>query len=137
MYLIDTNICIYAMKGLYPSLTEKLLSIPPSEIKVSAITRGELDYGAAKSKWGKKTVEAYEMFLSSFDVIPFTEEDAQLWGLIHGYLEKNGMPIGAYDCMIAAQGICRSLTVVTRNTREFMRVPGIQLENWVDFPDKT
>jgi tRNA(fMet)-specific endonuclease VapC len=130
-YLIDTNICIYAMKGQFPALKDKLLTVRPEQIKISAVTRGELAYGAAKSKWGERTKTAYLMFLSSFDVLPFTEKDAEVWGQIRGYLASQGTPIGAYDCMIAAQGIQRDLIVVTHNTKEFSRVPGIRLEDWV------
>ena len=132
MYLLDTNICIYALKGKYPRIAEKLLSIHPDRIKVSAVTVLELEYGAAKSKWSDRSREALRMFLSSFEILPFTEEDASLCGLLRAELAARGTPIGAYDIMIAAQGIARGLTVVTHNTGEFQRVPGIVLEDWAE-----
>lgn len=132
MYLLDTNICIYAIKGKYPHIAEKLLSIHPDNIKISAVTVMELEYGAAKSKWGDRSREAMRAFLSAFEVLPFTEADADVCGLLRASLAISGTPIGAYDIMIAAQGISRGLTVVTHNTSEFQRVPKIRLEDWVE-----
>ena len=131
MYMLDTNICIYAIKGKYPMLNEKLLSVHPDDIKVSAVTVFELEYGASKSKWGDKTREILRMFLAAFDVLPFTEKDAVVCGQIRADLTAKGTPIGAYDIMIAAQSISRNLTVVTHNVSEFERVPMIVLEDWV------
>ena len=131
MYLLDTNICIYALKAKYPRLTEKLLSVHPDQIKISAITVFELEYGAAKSKWRDKNREIMRMFLSSFDVLPFTEKDAAICGQIRAGFAARGTPIGAYDMMIAAQGISRNLVVVTHNVGEFQRVPGLSMEDWV------
>ena len=132
MYLLDTNICIYALKGKYPHISKKLLTIPPEDIKISAVTVMELEYGAAKSKWGERSREAMRAFLASFDILPFTTEDAALCGSLRARLAMAGTPIGAYDIMIAAQGIRRGLTVVTHNTGEFQRVPGIEIEDWTE-----
>lgn len=132
MYLLDTNICIYAMKGLYPHIAEKMLTIRPEQIKLSSVTVLELEYGAAKSKWGERSREAMRAFLAAFDVLPFTYKDARQCGLLRARLAASGTPIGAYDIMIAAQGIARGLTVVTHNISEFQRVPGIHLEDWAD-----
>ncbi len=130
MYLLDTNICIYAINGRQPKLNQYLFSISPFEIFVSAITVGELEYGAAKSHWGIRTRHVMRTFLANFSILPFIEDDAILFGRLRAQLASLGTPIGAYDVMIAAQGITRDLTVVTHNTREFSRVPGIALEDW-------
>ena len=130
MYLLDTNICIYAINGKHPALTEKLLSISPDDICISSITVGELEYGAAKSKWSDKTRQTIYAFLSNFTIVSFDENDALLFGRLRAKLADEGTPIGAYDVMIAAQGVSRSMTVVTHNTKEFSRVPGIVLEDW-------
>ena len=130
MYLLDTNICIYAMNGRHPNLNEHLLSISPDRIFVSSITVGELEYGAAKSHWGERTRELMHAFLANFTILPFTEEDAVLFGHFRAHLAASGTPIGAYDVMIAAQGVARNLTVVTHNTGEFSRIPDIRLEDW-------
>ncbi len=132
MYLLDTNICIFALKDKFPALKEKLLTVHPDEIAVSSITVFELEYGAAKSKWGDKTREVLRQFLSSYEILPFTVEDAAVCGQIRAALTAAGTPIGAYDVMIAAQGAARGLTVVTNNTGEFSRVPGLHLEDWTE-----
>ena len=131
MYLLDTNICAYLMRGTYPSLNRKILSIPPSELAISSVTLFELKYGAAKAGWGNKRLEDMHLFLSAFQVIPFTEYDAVVTGRIRAELVKAGQPIGSYDIQIAGQGVAKGITVVTHNTGEFSRVPGILLEDWV------
>ena len=131
MYLLDTNICIYLIKNSYPFMTEKVFSYEPSDIAISSITVFELEYGAAKSKWGEETKRKLAVFLSPFTILPFSMEDAIAAGQVRAQLEKSGRPIGPYDTLIAAQGISRGLTVVTHNTNEFIRVPGIKLEDWV------
>ena len=131
MFLLDTNICIYAINGRHPRLTKKLLSVFPSEILVSSITVGEMEYGAAKSHWGERTRQIMHAFLANYDTLPFTEQDAALFGAFRAQLEAAGITIGVLDVMIAAQGVANNLTVVTHNTREFIRIPGIKLEDWV------
>ena len=129
-YLLDTNICIYAINNRYPKLTSKLLTILPDDIAISSITVGELEYGAAKSKWGNRTRQTMYAFLSNFTVLPFDNADAICFGNLRAALALVGAPIGAYDVMIAAQGLTKDLTVVTHNIGEFSRVPDIKLEDW-------
>lgn len=131
MYLLDTNICSYLMKGTYPALEEKILSMPVSDLAISSITVFEFEYGAAKKGWGENTHRKMHMMLSPFTVIPFDTKDAIVAGEIRADLAKRGVQIGVYDILIAAQGLARDMTVVTHNTREFMRVPNIKLEDWV------
>ena len=130
MYLLDTNICIYALNGKYPALKDYLLEIHPDEIAISAITVGELEYGAAKSRWGERTRRIMHAFLANYRKLPFTEQDAVLFGQLRAYLASSGTPIGAYDVMIAAQGLAGGYHVVTHNTGEFARIPGLTLEDW-------
>ena len=130
MYLLDTNICIYAINGRQPGLTNMLLTISPDDIAVSSITVGELEYGAAKSHWGDRTRQTMYAFLSNFTAIPFDNADAICFGNLRAALAHSGTPIGAYDVMIAAQGLTKGLTVVTHNTGEFSRVPGLKIEDW-------
>ena len=131
MFLLDTNICIYAINGRHPMLSEKLLSIHPSEIFISSITVGEMEYGAAKSHWGERTKQIMHAFLANYDILPFTDQDAALFGAFRAQLESAGITVGVLDVMIAAQGVSNNLTVVTHNTREFIRIPGINLDDWV------
>lgn len=131
MYLLDTNICIYAMKNSYPALSRKLFTIHPDEIFISSITVGELEYGCAKSKWGDRSRNVINLFVSAYTVLPFEREDAALFGRLRAELAKAGTPIGPYDIQIAAHGLSRGLTVVTHNTDEFRRIPNLKLEDWV------
>ncbi len=131
MYLLDTNICIYAINGRHKNLINHLLSVPPDEICVSAITLSELEYGAEKSNWGERTRQTVNAFLANFEILPFSENDAIVLGRIRGMLEKEGTPIGLLDAMIGAQGLANNLTVVTHNTREFERIPSLSVEDWV------
>lgn len=131
MYLLDTNIIIYFMKNQYPYLTGRLLSYNPADMLLSSITVFELEYGAEKSNWGGRTRNNLAMFLAPFTILPFDTGDAVLAGKIRGYLEKKGRKIGSYDLQLAAQGVARGLTIITHNTSEFGRVPGIKMEDWV------
>ena len=132
MYLLDTNICIYAMKNKYPALTKKLFQIPPSEIFISVITVGELECGCVKSHWGERSRAVMQTFLSAYTVLPFEENDAIVFGRLRAVTEKKGQPPGPYDIQIAAQGILRGLTIVTHDTSDFSRIPGAILEDWVE-----
>ena len=107
MYLLDTNICIYLLKNRYSVLSDKIMQVHPSELAVSAVTVFELEYGAAKSKWGTRTLENLRLFLSGFEIVPFDASDAVKAGQIRAFLESRGLPIGVYDLEIAAQGLAR------------------------------
>ena len=130
MYLLDTNICIYAMKNSFPNLSQKLFRVSPSEIFISSITVGELEYGCSKSRWGKRSRNVMNLFLAAYTILPFDQDDAVVFGRIRAELAKAGSPIGPYDIQIAAQCISRGLTAVTHNTGEFSRVPGLGVEDW-------
>lgn len=131
MYLLDTNICIYFMKNSFPQLTEKIFSYDPSRLAISSITVYELEYGAAKSKWGEQTRQNLRMVLAPFNILPFDSNDAFMAGRIRAQLESKGTPIGPYDIQIAAQGLARNLIIVTHNTNEFKRVAGLSVEDWI------
>ena len=131
MYLLDTNICIYFMKNMYPELTEKLLSLDPASLLISSVTVYELEYGAEKSNRGEKNRQRLALFLAPFKILPFTADDAVTAGKIRACLEKQGIPIGPYDIQIAAQAFTRNVTLVTHNTSEFSRVPNLKVEDWI------
>ena len=120
------------MKNSYPALTQRVFSFAPSDLCISSITVFELEYGAAKSNWGEKTRQSMKIFLSPFNIISFDSNDAASAGIIRGYLEKQGNPIGPYDVQIAGQAVAKSLTLVTHNMDEFSRVPLLKIEDWVD-----
>ena len=131
MYLLDTNICIYAMKNTYPSLIGKLFEIRPSDIYISSVTVGELEYGCSKSRWSDRSRGIMNLFLSAFSILSFDREDAVWFGRLRAALAAAGTPIGPYDIQIAAQGVSRGLTVITHNIGEFSRVPNLKTEDWV------
>ena len=131
MYLLDTNTCIYLIKNSYPVLTAKLLSLNPTDVAISSITVFELEYGAARSKWGASTRQNLAVFLTPFSILSYDAKDAAVAGPIRAYLERQGSPVRSYDVRIAAQGLAQNLIVVTHNTREFGRIPNLRLEDWV------
>jgi tRNA(fMet)-specific endonuclease VapC len=112
-------------------MVEKIKQYDPSEIKLSSISLAELEYGIAKSRHKEKNRTALIDFVSAFDIIPFTDEDAEIFGIIRADLEKRGQIIGPYDMQIAAQAISRRLILVTNNTAEFSRISKLKLDNWV------
>lgn len=132
MYLLDTNICIYLMKRKYLQLQHRVESEELFNISISSITVGELEYGIAKSQYSEKNKEFIYGFLAPFEIISFTEDDAEYFGYIRNYLNRLGTPIGPYDLQIAAQCLSRNYCLVTNNVKEFERVPKLQLENWVE-----
>ena len=131
MFLIDTNICIYIIKENPKSVVEKVKTFEPFQIKISSITVAELEYGVAKSQNINKNRKVLLKFLSSFEILPFDDQDAEYYGSIRAYLEKCGKVIGPYDMQIAAQALCKKLILVTNNLKEFQRVPNLYCENWV------
>ncbi|MBI2898803.1 MAG: type II toxin-antitoxin system VapC family toxin [Planctomycetes bacterium] len=128
-FLLDTNICIYALKG-HRRVLDRLLAADRETVRTSVVTEAELRTGAAKSSAPLKTLRLVENFLRPIEVLPFTSEDAAAYARVRSRLESSGTPIGPLDTFIAAQAVSRRLTLVTNNEREFSRVPGLALENW-------
>jgi len=131
MYLLDTNICIYIINRSPIQVVEHIKKLQPHQIKLSAISMAELEYGVSKSENRGKNRTALIHFASAFDILDFNDEDAELFGLIRAKLEKMGKVIGPYDIQIAAQAITRDLILVTNNIGEFERVDNLKLENWI------
>ena len=131
MYLLDTNICIFLIKNKFPKLTNKILSSDSNELFLSSISISEMEYGASKSQNKEKNRQALLDFCTDFNnIIDFTTEDTEAYGLIRACLENEGKVIGPYDMQIAAQAMTRNLTVVTNNYDEFVRIPWIKVEDW-------
>ncbi len=128
-FLLDTNICIYALKQ-HQAVLRRLLAERPVDVALSVITEAELRTGAAKSAAPAKTGRLIENFLRPLAILDFTSDDARAYAHIRARLERAGTPIGPLDTLIAAQAVARSLTLVTNNDREFRRVPGLRSENW-------
>ena len=129
-FLLDSDTCIYALKQ-NETIIERLLSTPREDVMVSVITEAELRTGAAKSSSPVKTLRLIENFLGPLTMIEFTSADAIAYATIRARLERAGTPIGPLDTLIAAQALARGLTVVSNNEREFRRVAGLGVENWL------
>ena len=130
MILLDTNICIHVINAKPPAVLERFRLYRMGEIGLCSVVAAELAYGVAKSGSARNR-QALEMFLAPLIILPF--DDAAVWayGNLRAELERKGTPIGALDTMIAAHALSQQSTLVTNNTREFARVPGLALENWV------
>ncbi len=131
MYLLDSNICIYIINQHPRKVVEYIKTLQPHQIKLSAISMAELEYGVSKSSNRDKNRTAFVQFASAFDIIEFNDKDAEVFGLIRVNLERNGQVIGPYDMQIAAQAISRDLVLVTNNTKEFIKIKELKIENWV------
>ena len=131
-YLLDTNICIYLIKRRPLEVLERFRQYPPKDVAISAITLFELQYGIEKSKYRQRSEDALAKFLLPLNLIDLDRSSATEAAVIRAQLERKERPIGPYDLLIA--GIARSLDMilVTNNTREFERIGGLHLENWVD-----
>jgi len=130
-YLLDTNICIYLIKKRPSKVLERFRQYSPQDVAISTVTLFELQYGVEKSQYRQRSEDALAKFLLPLNLIDLDRSSAVEAATIRAQLEKEGMPIGAYDLLIA--GLARSLdmTLVTNNTREFERIAGLHLENWI------
>lgn len=129
-YLLDTNSCITYINGRSPQLRDFIDNQSYADIAVSAITKGEMYYGSAKSQTPERSRAKQDKFLRHFDSLPFDDAAAEEYGSIRVYLERRGTPIGRHDMLIAAIARANGLIVVTHNTREFERIPGLNVEDW-------
>lgn len=131
-YMLDTNICIYIIKKKPEKVIRRLQELSLSDVCISSITLSELEYGVEKSERRDRNKIALAKFIAPIEVIVYDDLAAAQYGGIRSYLEKNGMPIGALDILIAAHSLAHDLILVTNNEREFKRVPGLKLENWAE-----
>jgi tRNA(fMet)-specific endonuclease VapC len=129
--MLDTNICIYLIKGKPPQVLSRLKEFNLGDVSVSSITLSELEYGVAKSSKPEQNRDALDAFLAPLDILPFNAEAAYHYGKIRALLEKEGKLIGAMDLLIGAHALSASMTLVTNNLKEFGRIPGLRLENWL------
>jgi len=128
--LLDSNICIHVINAKPPAVLERFRQHRMGEIGLCSVVAAELAYGVAKSGSARNR-QALEMFLAPLVILPFDEAALWAYGDLRAELERKGTPIGALDTMIAAHALSQQSTLITNNTREFARVPGLALENWV------
>jgi tRNA(fMet)-specific endonuclease VapC len=132
-YLFDTNICIYLINNKYDYLKDLVENVGIEEIAISIITIAELEYGIAKSatKYKQENRIALFEFLTPFKFLSFDQIDAYEYAQLRNDLQKSGNLIGNMDMLIGAQAIANDLILVTNNVKEFERIEGIKIENWV------
>lgn len=130
-YLLDTNICIYIKNHRPPEVLARFSKLPPGKVAMSAITYGELCFGAEKSSKPKEVRQILEHLISLIPVLPLDENASLHYGKIRQHLQASGKPIGNNDLWIAAYALAGKLILVTNNVAEFERVPGLKVENWV------
>jgi tRNA(fMet)-specific endonuclease VapC len=130
-YLLDSNIWIYAMNGRHPDVRQKLESLPLANVFLSDIVLGELAFGWENSAQPPITQTRVEQFLKHFPKLSSDAATARIYGQQRQRLQSRGTPIGMNDFLIAAQALAHNMILVTHNTREFARIDGIKLEDWV------
>lgn len=130
MYLLDTNVCIDWLKGQEPLLLERVQSVHLNQLKIPAIVEAELFLGAEKSNHRAKVIENLERFLKPLEVLPFESRIARQYAVTRAELERRGKIIGPNDLIIAATALVHRAILVTRNTKEFQRVQGLQTQDW-------
>ena len=130
MYMLDTNICILLINEKNPELAQRIIDIPRDRVFISSVTLAELEYGVAKSERIKENSQSLKQFISVFNVVGFDEMAAEEYGDIRAALEREGKTIGPLDMLIAAHARSRNNTIVTNNTKEFVRVNRLSVENW-------
>ena len=133
MILLDTNAVIAVLNGRPPVVRTNLKAAiqEGEQVAVSSIVVFELRYGADRSADpARNHARIDDLLAGPMDVLPFTVEDAVAAGAIRARLAGRGTPIGPFDVLIAAQAVAREVPIVTANTREFERVPGLEVRNW-------
>ena len=131
-YMLDTNICIYAIKHKPENVFIRLKEHKPEEVCISSVTYAELVHGVEKSKMIEKNRLALALLLANIEIMSFDTLAAEAYGKIRAELEKAGTPIGPLDMMIAGHAKSLGYTIVTNNTREFDKVKGLKIENWAE-----
>jgi len=129
-WLLDTNILIAITKA-NPAVRQHLERHAEHDILLSSVVLAEIEYGIAKSAKREYNRWVFEEISTTFKIIPFSVQAARHYGELRIHLEKKGTPIGNNDLLIAAEALAQGVTLVTDNVREFSRVPGLLIENWL------
>lgn len=132
-YCFDTDIISATMKPMPPlHLLRRLATVPPREQFTTAITIGELIYGAERVGRGKLSAHVEQVVRQASTVLPFDTLAARRFGMLKAALERVGAPLAEPDLRIASIALTRDLILVTRNVKHFGRVPELTVENWID-----
>ena len=130
--MLDTNTCIAIIKGKPSHVLRCFNAYKVGEIGISSVTLAELEFGVAKSLHQEKNQAALEEFVLPLEIAGFDHEAARVYGRVRAMLEKKGTPIGSLDTLIGAHALALGVTLVTNNTREFSRVKGLTVVDWLD-----
>jgi len=130
IYMLDTDICIYIIKRKPLRVLERLESIQPDQLSMSAITFAELMNGAKKSQRVEANVSRLNALGEILEICSFDQQAAVAYGDVRSSLEKRGEVIGPHDLLIAAHALSLDRTLVTNNEREFKRIEGLKVDNW-------
>lgn len=133
-FLLDTNACIRLLNQRHSPLARKLASVSRREVALSSITKAELYFGAYRSSRRDANLGLLRRFFEEFGTLPFDEKCEEEYGKVRAALAFAGTPIGPNDILIAATALANDFTIVTRNTGEFGRVKGLQIEDWEGTP---
>lgn len=129
-FLLDTNVCIDYLRGKAVGVRKRMGSLLPGDIVLCSIVKAELFYGAMKSANPPMALAKQQPFVSPFASLPFDDSAAEQYGRLRAALEKQSALIGPNDLLIASIALANNVTLVTHNTDEFSRVPGLQMEDW-------
>jgi tRNA(fMet)-specific endonuclease VapC len=132
MYMLDTDICIYIIKKKPRSVLNYFQRLQPGELSISAITFAELMNGAKKSHQVESNIKRLNELAELLEIKPFDQKAAIAYGNVRSALEKKGNIIGSNDLLIAAHALSHDYILVTNNEKEFRRVDGLKIENWVN-----
>lgn len=130
-FMLDTDSCIALIKRKPAKILDKLTSHAPGDVGLSTVTLAELRYGVAKSAQKETNARALDEFLLPLEIADFDETAADAYGEVRAALEKAGTPIGPLDTHIGAHALSLGAVLVTHNTREFRRIPGLAVEDWL------
>ena len=129
--ILDTNICIALIKRKPQQVLKRLSAYKVGEIGISWVTLAELEFGVAKSQHLEKNQAALDEFVLPLEIASFDREAARVYGRVRATLEKKGTPIGSLDMMIGAQALSLGVTLATNNTKEFSRIKGLTIVDWL------
>jgi tRNA(fMet)-specific endonuclease VapC len=128
--LLDTNTCIAWLNATSPVVRDKVVNATPGHLAICIVVKAELLYGAHNSSRVEHNLEKLDVFFSAMDCLPFDDAAADYYARIRAFLTKSGTPVGPFDLMIAAIALSHGTSVITRNEREFRRVPGLLVDPW-------
>jgi tRNA(fMet)-specific endonuclease VapC len=135
-YLLDTNTCIEYLNGRSVCIRDRMASVGEQEICLCSVVKAELGFGVLKSTRPQENMERLRRFADRFASLPFDDAAGERYGEIRLALEKAGTPVGPNDLMIAGIALANGLTLVTHNTDEFRRIPGLRIADWESAADE-